>query len=44
MGGGQGQSTNTASEITSWVESTYTSTTVGGTTVYDLTATATATT
>ena len=45
MGGGMaggmggGQSTSTASEIASWVESNYTATTIGGTTVYDLTAT-----
>jgi 4-amino-4-deoxy-L-arabinose transferase-like glycosyltransferase len=39
MGAGQGQgSTDASSAITSWVESTYTSTTIGGTTVYDLTA------
>ncbi|HEX3900621.1 MAG TPA: glycosyltransferase family 39 protein [Mycobacteriales bacterium] len=39
MGAGQGQGgTDTGSAITSWVESTYTSTTIGGTTVYDLTA------
>jgi hypothetical protein len=45
MGAGQGQgSTDTGSAITSWVESAYTSTTIGGTTVYDLTPTTTATT
>ncbi|MFG1805274.1 ArnT family glycosyltransferase [Streptomyces sp. NPDC049040] len=35
MGGGMGGS-GTASQITSWVESTYTAKTVGSTTVYDL--------
>ena len=45
-GGGQGgaggtsSSTNVSSQITSWVESHYTATTVGGTTVYDLTVAA----
>ncbi|HVW81884.1 MAG TPA: glycosyltransferase family 39 protein [Mycobacteriales bacterium] len=38
LGQGQNQATSTASQITSWVESTYRSTTIGGTTVYDLTA------
>jgi 4-amino-4-deoxy-L-arabinose transferase-like glycosyltransferase len=41
-GGGRGGSTggtaDVASQITSWVESHYTATTIGGTTVYDLTA------
>jgi 4-amino-4-deoxy-L-arabinose transferase-like glycosyltransferase len=35
--GGQGGSSNTASQISSWVESTFTAKTVGGVTVYDLT-------
>jgi len=35
MGGGQGGS-STSSQITSWVEQNFKSTTVGGTTVYDL--------
>ncbi|MCU1391610.1 MAG: glycosyl transferase [Ilumatobacteraceae bacterium] len=44
-GGGQGgvngsSTTNVSSEITSWVESHYTATTVGGVTVYDLTVVA----
>jgi hypothetical protein len=37
MGGGPGGGSGTAGQITSWVESHYTATTVGGTTVYDLT-------
>ncbi|MFD8596310.1 glycosyltransferase family 39 protein [Kitasatospora sp. NPDC059646] len=37
MGGGMGGSSY-SSEIASWVESTYTARTVGGTTMYDLTA------
>ncbi|TCC03834.1 glycosyltransferase family 39 protein [Kribbella soli] len=37
-GGGGGQSTSAASEIQSWVESNYTATTVGSTTVYKLTS------
>ncbi|UFS59287.1 ArnT family glycosyltransferase [Subtercola endophyticus] len=37
-GGAAGGSTSTASAIQSWVESTYTATTVGAQTVYDLTA------
>lgn len=36
--GGPGGSDGTASTITSWVSSHYTATTVGGTTVYDLTS------
>jgi hypothetical protein len=36
-----GQSDSAASQITSWVEQTFTSTTVDGTTVYDLTSTST---
>jgi 4-amino-4-deoxy-L-arabinose transferase-like glycosyltransferase len=36
LGGGGGASTS--SQITSWVESNFTSTTVGGTTLYDLTS------
>ncbi len=40
-GGGGTSSTNVSSQITSWVESHYTATTVGGTTVYDLTVAAT---
>ena len=35
--GGQGGSSNTAAQISSWVESTFTAKTVGGVTVYDLT-------
>lgn len=38
QGGGQGGTTSVLSKITSWVEANYTATTVGGTTVYDLTA------
>jgi hypothetical protein len=42
MGGGQGGGSSSgsgaASEITAWVESHYTSTTVGGVTVYHLTS------
>ncbi|MGI3786202.1 MAG: ArnT family glycosyltransferase [Janthinobacterium lividum] len=37
-GGGQGGSDSTGSQITTWVEAHYSSTTVGGTTVYDLTS------
>jgi 4-amino-4-deoxy-L-arabinose transferase-like glycosyltransferase len=37
--GGPGGDSTSASEITSWVTSTFTSTTVGSSTVYDLTAT-----
>jgi hypothetical protein len=37
-----GQTASAASAITSWVESHYTARTVGGVTVYDLTAAATA--
>lgn len=41
MGGaGMGQESSTASEITAWVESTFTAIDVDGTTVYDLTGTA----
>ncbi len=36
-GGGPGGGSSSNSAITSWVESHYTATTVGGTTVYDLT-------
>ena len=36
-GGPGGASTGTSSEISSWVTSTFTSQTVGGVTVYDLT-------
>jgi 4-amino-4-deoxy-L-arabinose transferase-like glycosyltransferase len=39
MGGGGGGG-GTSSQITSWVESTFTSTTVGGVTLYDLTSAA----
>jgi 4-amino-4-deoxy-L-arabinose transferase-like glycosyltransferase len=35
--GGRGGSSGTSSQITSWVTSTFTPTTIGGTTVYDLT-------
>lgn len=38
--GGAGSSTDDASLITSWVESHFTATTIGGVTVYDLTAAA----
>jgi hypothetical protein len=38
MGGGAGGGSGSASQITSWVESHYTVTTVGGVTVYDLTS------
>ncbi len=44
MGGGRGGggrgggSDSAATQITAWVEATYTATTVGGTTVYDLTS------
>jgi hypothetical protein len=38
QGGGPGGNAGSASEITSWVESTFTSTTVGGVSVYDLTS------
>lgn len=38
-GGGGGNDTSSSSEITSWVTSTFTATTVGSSTVYDLTAT-----
>ncbi len=37
-GGGQGGSDSSGSQITAWVEATFSSTTVGGTTVYDLTS------
>ena len=37
--GGQNGGSGAASEIASWVQQNYTATTVGGTTVYDLTAT-----
>ena len=36
--GGQGGSDSVGSQITAWVAAHYTATTVGGTTVYDLTA------
>ena len=38
-GGGQGGSSTVASQITAWVAAHYTATTVGGSTVYDLTTT-----
>ena len=38
FGGGQGAA-GTATAITSWVEANYTATTIGGTTVYDLSGT-----
>jgi 4-amino-4-deoxy-L-arabinose transferase-like glycosyltransferase len=38
MFGGRGSTTSVGSQITSWVEAHYTSTTIGGTTVYDLTS------
>ena len=38
MGGGQGGSDSVGAQITAWVTAHYTATTVGGTTVYDLTA------
>jgi 4-amino-4-deoxy-L-arabinose transferase-like glycosyltransferase len=37
LGGGPGGGSGTASEIAGWVESTFTSTSVGGVTIYDLT-------
>ena len=37
-GGGPGGGSGTASEISAWVSSSFTSTTVGGITLYDLTA------
>jgi 4-amino-4-deoxy-L-arabinose transferase-like glycosyltransferase len=37
-GGGRGGSSGTSSEISTWVASTFTATTIGGTTLYDLTA------
>jgi hypothetical protein len=41
-GGGPGGGSSTATEITTWVTSHYTATTVGGVTVYDLTQPSTA--
>ena len=38
MGRGGGNSDSAAAQITAWVEATYTATTVGGATVYDLTS------
>ena len=38
LGGGTGGGSSSGSEITSWVESHYTATTVGGARVYDLTS------
>lgn len=38
-GGGVGGSSGTSSQITAWVTATFTSTTIGGSTVYDLTST-----
>jgi hypothetical protein len=38
-GGGMGGGTSTASAIQSWVEANYSATTVGGSTVYDLSST-----
>jgi 4-amino-4-deoxy-L-arabinose transferase-like glycosyltransferase len=43
LGGGQ-NAAGTASAITSWVEANYQPTTIGGTTVYDLSATSAAST
>ena len=37
QGGGPGGGAGTASEITAWVEANFAATTIGGTTVYDLT-------
>ncbi|WP_330252982.1 glycosyltransferase family 39 protein [Nocardia sp. NBC_00565] len=37
MGGGRGGDASSSSEITAWVQAHYTATTVGGSTVYDLT-------
>ncbi len=37
QGGGPGGGTGTSSEITAWVEANFAATTIGGTTVYDLT-------
>jgi 4-amino-4-deoxy-L-arabinose transferase-like glycosyltransferase len=41
MGGGPGGGSQASSAITSWVEQNFTSTTVSGVTVYDLTSAAT---
>jgi len=38
LGGGSGGGSGTASQITSWVESTFTAQTIDGVTVYDLTS------
>jgi 4-amino-4-deoxy-L-arabinose transferase-like glycosyltransferase len=38
--GGQNGGSSTTSQITAWVEANYTATTIGGVTVYDLTASA----
>ncbi len=38
LGGGPGGGSGTASQITSWVESTFTAQTIDGVTVYDLTS------
>ena len=43
MGGGPGGGSGTTSEISSWVTSNFTSKTVSGVTIYDLTAPATST-
>jgi hypothetical protein len=40
-GGGANGTTSTSSQITSWIQSHYTSQTIGGVTVYDLTKPAT---
>jgi hypothetical protein len=37
-GGGQGGETTDSSQIATWVSANYTATTIGGSTVYDLTA------
>jgi 4-amino-4-deoxy-L-arabinose transferase-like glycosyltransferase len=42
FGGGQQGGSSATSEIQSWVEQNFTATTVGGVTLYDLTASATA--
>jgi len=39
FGGGRGGGSGTSSQITAWVQQNFTATTIGGTTVYDLTAT-----
>ncbi|MCW2670141.1 MAG: glycosyl transferase family protein [Frankiales bacterium] len=38
LGGGRGQGSSTSAQITAWVQANFTPTTIGGTTVYDLTS------